>query len=45
MPYRGNTDDSNTHTYDRSLPWLGTGTVIKSAGVKLVYDPKPTLLI
>ena len=25
-----------THIHDRSLSWLGTGTSIKSGGVKLV---------
>jgi len=27
---------SNTQIHDRSLPWLGTGTSIKSGEIKLV---------
>ena len=29
-------DTSNTQIHDRSLSWLGTGTSVKSGGVKLV---------
>jgi hypothetical protein len=29
-------DTPNTQIHDRPLSWLGTGTSIKSAGVKLV---------
>ena len=29
-------DTPNTQIHDRSLSWLGTGTPIKSGGVKLV---------
>jgi len=27
--------------YQYSLSWLGTNTLLKSGGVKLVYGPKP----
>ena len=33
---RDKLDTSNTQIHDRSLSWLGTGTSIKSGGVKLV---------
>ena len=33
---RGKIYTSNTQIHDSSLPWLGTGTSIKSGGVKLV---------
>jgi len=33
---RGKIDTPNTKIHDRSLSWLGTGTSIKSGGVKLV---------
>jgi hypothetical protein len=33
---RGNIDITNTQLHDRSLSWLGTGTSMKSGGVKLV---------
>ena len=33
---RGKIKTSNTQIHDRSLTWLGTGTSIKSGGVKIV---------
>jgi hypothetical protein len=33
----GKIDTYDTHMYDRSLSWLGTGISIKSVGVKLVW--------
>jgi len=33
---RGKIDTPNTQIHDRSLPWLGRGTSIKSGGAKLV---------
>ena len=33
---RGKIDTPNTHINDRPLSWLGTGTTIKSGGIKLV---------
>jgi len=33
---RGKIDTPNTHIHDCSLSWPGTGTSIKSGGVKLV---------
>jgi len=32
----GKLDTPNTKMHDRSLSWLGTGTSIKTSGVKLV---------
>ena len=34
---RGNIDITNTQLHDRSLSWLGTGTSMKSVGVKLHF--------
>ena len=31
---RDQIDTSNRHVDDRSLPWLGTGTSMKSGGLK-----------
>ena len=33
---RGKNDPPNKQIHDRSISWLGTGTSIKSGGVKLV---------
>jgi hypothetical protein len=33
---RGKMDNPNTYIHDKAFPWLGTGTLIKSGGVKLV---------
>ena len=33
---RGKIDNPRTEVHDRSLSWFGTGTSIKSGGVKLV---------
>ena len=33
---KGKIDTPNTHIHDRSLPWLGTGTSIKSGGVNFI---------
>ena len=33
---RGKIDTPNPHIHDRSLPWLGAGTSVKSGGIKLV---------
>ena len=35
---RGTIDTPNTQIVDHSLSWFGTGTSIKSGGVKLVKD-------
>ena len=40
---RGKIDTSNTKIHDHSLSCLGTGTAIKSDGVKLFYGIKPFL--
>jgi hypothetical protein len=33
---RGKSDTTNTQIRDRSISWFGTGTSIKSGGIKLV---------
>jgi hypothetical protein len=35
---RDQIDTSNTHVHDRSLPWLCTGTSMKSGGLKEFMD-------
>jgi hypothetical protein len=42
---RDKTDISNTYIHDYIHARLGTSNSIKSTGVKLVYGPKPLLLI
>ena len=34
--HRGKIDTPNTYLHDRSLSWLGTGTSIRSGGIKLL---------
>jgi hypothetical protein len=41
---RGRIDTPNTQIHDRSRSWLGTGTLIKGDGVKLVLWDKPSPL-
>ena len=37
---RSNIDTPNTYIHDDSLSWLGTGTTVKSGGVKILFmDP------
>jgi hypothetical protein len=35
---RNKIDTTNTQIHNRSLSWLGTGTAIKSGGVKLISN-------
>ena len=42
---RDKTDISNTYIHDYIHARLGTSNSIKSTGVKLVYGPKPLLLV
>jgi hypothetical protein len=37
---RGKNETLNTHIHDRPLFWVGTGTSIKSSGVKLDFSLK-----
>lgn len=37
---RGKIDTPNILTHDRSFSWYGTGTSIKSSGVKIVLSAK-----
>ena len=37
---RGKMETPNTHIYDWSIYWLGTGSSIKSSGVMLFYGLK-----
>jgi hypothetical protein len=38
-------DTRNTQIRDHAISWLGTGTSLKSGGVKLVSGPKITLSV
>ena len=38
-------DNTNTHIHDWSLSWLGTGTSVKSGGVKLLLWAHTSLLL
>jgi hypothetical protein len=42
---RDKTDISNTYIHDYIHARLGTSNSIKSTGIKLVYGPKPLLLV
>ena len=42
---RGKLDTTNTHIHDWSLSWLGTGTSVKSGGVKLLLWAHTSLLL
>jgi hypothetical protein len=38
MHSRGKIDSPITHSHERSISWLGTGFLVKSDGVKLVFQ-------